>query len=477
MHKVGLAILAAAIMLLGYGIDCGGRSGREGYPSTLITTGSSATTTNSARIIYLADYDPTYGGDVLSVLTTGGDSTLLAANVADYAVAPDNATLIYLNIIGDLKSVPISGDAPKTLDVNIESASWEFSADGSIVIYEANYNESDGSYDLKAVPITGGASSTLATNVIDWGVSADRANIVYLAGVDPVNGIGELRLVPIAGGTFQLIDVNIPYYTYWEMTDDNTRLVYDTDVDTRVVPITSGPVVGIPAVLITDTADWELVSDGTGIIYLDSGPLSDTGNLDIMPLAGGVTATLDTGVYDWEISPDKTRVVYTTIDGQIETLKVVSITGGAPLVLDIGVFGLTEIISDNSKVIYQTDFDYYSLTGELRVVALSGGVTTTLASGVLVMMWEATSDNTRLVCLADYDPIAQSGNLKSIPLDGGSAITIATGASYWFEITPDNAKVVYLTAAEGELRIIPINGGTPSVMASPVSYFEITGKQ
>jgi len=137
-------------------------------------------------------------------------------------------------------------------------------------------------------------------------------------------------------------------------------------------------------------------------------------------------------------------------------LKVVPLTGGTPTTLATGVEECL-ITPDNTKVVY------IDSTTNLRVIPIDGGTPTTLDIGVVE--FDIALNSATVVYLNS------STNLRSIAISGGTPVVLDTSADD-FKISADSTKVVY--SVSGILGVRPINGGSATVLvAGGVVDYEI----
>jgi hypothetical protein len=153
---------------------------------------------------------------------SGSSASASSPAPANYIVYIDNPTA---NITGSdysgvLKSVPISGGAPITLDNVTDNRYRKITPDGTKVVYLCNVIWASDIGTLKVVHINGGTPITLASGVCSYTydgcyeISSDSTKVFYIDGADS-SGIGALKVIPIGGGTPTTISTNATMVNYF----------------------------------------------------------------------------------------------------------------------------------------------------------------------------------------------------------------------------------------------------------------------
>lgn len=180
---------------------------------------------DSSRVVYLADQDIVGTYELYSVPTGGGYATKLngalvsgggVSNVSrakHFQISSDSARVVYLadqdvDEVVELFSVAIEGGATTKLNGPLVAGGdvdslFEITSDGSRVVYRAD-QDLDDTKEIYSVPLTGGASSKLnealaSGDVTNFIVMQDNSSVIYIAEQDSA-GVSEIYRVPIIGG-------------------------------------------------------------------------------------------------------------------------------------------------------------------------------------------------------------------------------------------------------------------------------------
>lgn len=178
---------------------------------------------DSSRVVYLADQDTDGTFELYSVPITGGSAVKISGTMVSggnvdtngFEISSDSSRVVYIadqdvNSKTELYSVPIlGGESPVKLNAamgNLQDVSFfAISSNGSRVVYLADQYV-DNQIEIASVPITGGTpvklNGTLIANgdVSGFTIIPDGSSVVYLADQD-VDGPLEAFQVAIDGGT------------------------------------------------------------------------------------------------------------------------------------------------------------------------------------------------------------------------------------------------------------------------------------
>jgi Tol biopolymer transport system component len=283
-------------------------------------------------------------------------------------------------------------------------------------------------------------------NVDDYLFSPDSQRVVYVAdqGKDEV---WELYSAPMDGSSAavklnaDLTENGDIYNAPWaavKISPDSQRVIYIADQDSDEV--------------------WELYSvpiDGS------SGPVKLNGALTT---GGDVVASFR----DLLISPDSQRVIYLADQetDESEELYSVPIDGSsAPVKLNTTLAGESVIAftvsPDSSRVVYNAEQDTQFIC-ELYSMPLQGGVPPTKLNHPLEQFdcigsdFVITSDSSRVI-YTDFD------GLYITALDGSAEPFRFSSIDGYFDITPDNQKVV-VTERDFNIYVVPLDGSSEPVL-------------
>ena len=386
---------------------------------------------DSKRVVYVADQDTNDVVELYSVPISGGPLTKLNANLVaggdvtffspDFQISPDSQRVIYeadqdTNDVNELYSVSIDGGTPVKLNGNLvtggEVSSFKISPNSQRVIYHAD-QDTNGRFEYYSVPIAGGVVVKLnpdftANNIVslNFQISPDSQRLVYSAGSQ--FGTFDLFSVPIAGGTVTKLNGNLIAgggVGAFRFSPNSQWVVYEADQDIEDVeelyrvPLTGGTSTKL-STLSTDISfgeniflDFEISPNGQRVVYR-TGPI-DVREIFSVPIAGDsspikLNANLVTGgtVFDFRMSPDSTQVVYRADQetDQFDELYSVSIDGGTPIKLNpslvsSGGVALGYKISQNGQwVVYRARQDSDEVSELYSVPILGGGVTRVTSS-------------------------------------------------------------------------------------------------
>ena len=298
---------------------------------------------DSSYVVFRAKLGFNSEFQLFSVPIGGGTSTQLNDSLAvngeiegfdGYFISSDSARVIYLaeqDSIGvqELYSVPIMGGGSTKLNAALTSGNdvvnYVISPNGQTVVYQARLGGSTISHHY-AVPIVGGASTQLSKNVVAGGgyviggpkgprapffISPDNTRLVYRGKVDDADK-SELYSVPLSGGA---------------STKISRSLVSGGNVGDFTDP---------------DNAfykGYQLSPDGGGVFYFADAEVDEELNLYSVPITGGAstrlsgTPLLSAIPPKLIVSPDSQNVIYfsdTDLDDRIEAIGVSA--DGVPLV-------------------------------------------------------------------------------------------------------------------------------------------------
>lgn len=257
-------------------------------------------TPDGQTVVYLANQDEDYVGEVYAVAVTGGPTTKLNpslpvdGDVSDFVVSPDGQHVVYFadqltDDVVEAFSVPIGGGSSQRMNADLASGTVEdlvITPDGQRVLFRARH-QSTGEIELHSTAIAGGLPFTLNPPLPDRGavtqfaVTPDGSSVVYAA-TQVSLGTLDLYSVPSTGGPVQKLSAEADYggVREFEITSDGTRVVYRADhalTSSRVYQVFSVPVTGgVPVRLNQDLPPWPVngavyefaVSpDGRSVVY------------------------------------------------------------------------------------------------------------------------------------------------------------------------------------------------------------------
>ncbi|MGH9868011.1 MAG: FG-GAP-like repeat-containing protein [Candidatus Polarisedimenticolia bacterium] len=251
--------------------------------------------TNTSRVVYLADQDTDEVYELYSVPIAGGpvtrlNGTLVAGGqvlggtdtLTGPSISPDGLRVLYradqeTNNRYELYSVPIGGGTPARLS-NASNTQWAvISPDGKTAIYAADISGT-GSFRMLSVKSTGGASTTLAP-ALDPAKSYkplvftnDSLDLLYVADVEQT-GLSELYIVPVAGGGARKLNGPLPplsSVTKAVVSTDDTLVAFTTfGYNAYGVPRAGGSpfVLNMPLNPIGAILDVAFVPGGSTVVY------------------------------------------------------------------------------------------------------------------------------------------------------------------------------------------------------------------
>jgi hypothetical protein len=297
--------------------------------------------------------------------------------------------------------------------------------------------------ELLSISLSTGAATSLATDVNFTSAvvfSDDGQKAIYLAGVDHFQG--ALRLVGLDGSApLTLADLAADHD--YRFVPDGSAVLYETNSELRIVPVTGGASRLIAASL----SQYELHPDGKRVLYqsCDAG----TCDLRIQPLDGGAATQLIAAQGSLTVAPNGSRVaLVTSLDSSAGTarVQVASADGGGATTLWEGkLYGNAVFSPDGRYLAFITDSS--SGGGDLRLADLAGTAPATVlvhaATGVFF-----TPDGSRLLYYTD--PPSDSliwpptYHLKQQPVGGGAEVVLGTRVTYSTDLSPDGKQVAFL---------------------------------
>ena len=252
------------------------------------------------------------GTGALSVVyATGGAETVLALNVVDWRIAPNNAGVVYEAKESDSESTALfarlfAGDAPVQLTTGTEDSPKRFSITPNSlgVVYRLDLGASG--HALYAVPSTGGATPVQLTPLAadTWipvfHITPNSLGVVYVVGT-PASTRYALRAVSILG-------------------------------DSPPVNLTGS---------LRDEAPFAIMPNSLGVVYAEQDAAGGD-RLYAAVIDGSARVALSPQlppggmVYDLTIRPDSRGVVYAANQDRedVTSIYAVASTGGAPLFID-----------------------------------------------------------------------------------------------------------------------------------------------
>lgn len=353
---------------------------------------------DSQWVVYVADQDTNNVNELYRVPITGGASVKLNAtlvgsgdvDVFGFQISSDSQRVVYLadqdvdNEV-ELYSVPLTGGGmPVKLNTNNLSGEkdvldFKISADGQRVIYMAD-TFIDEKVELFTVPISGGSAIklndtlTTAGDVLGFEISADSNWVVYQADPDG-NGAEELYSVPIAGGVQQPLNASLvtggSVRSDYQISKNSQRVVYIADDNiVNVDELYSVPISGgTPTKLhpdfsgSSDARSFDVSNDSQHVVYSSRNP----DMLVSVPIAGG-SPTLSnsaSSAFELQFTPDNKRVIYRANGSSGTELFVAPVLGGDSTRVNTELpFGGADVnyflVSPNSShVVYHADQDIF----------------------------------------------------------------------------------------------------------------------
>jgi hypothetical protein len=170
------------------------------------------------------------------------------------------------------------------------------------------------------------------------------------------------------------------------------------------------------------------------------------------------------------IAVGSTSVYWTNLNGNNGSALSVPLGGGVAVVLAPQQAGGSRYIAiDDTNAYWSGEFPVpgrgpgQALSGAVFRVPLSGGATTTLASGGTP---RGIAVNATSVYSADYGTGNGDGAVMKLPVVGGAPTTLASGQSSTQGIVVDPTSVYWTNGASGTVMKAPIAGGEPTTIAS-----------
>jgi Tol biopolymer transport system component len=237
-----------------------------------------------------------------------------------------------------------------------------------------------------------------------------------------------------------------------------------------------------------DVTTFEISPDGRYAVYRADQDTDGANELYSVLLGGGSPIRLNPllpfgrNVISFQISPDSSRVVYIADQETTTVFELYSVPLRGPAAAGIKLNGALvalgnviqfQISPDGSRVVYRADQQTDTVL-ELYSVPLGGPAAAgiklngALVAGGNVGFFQISPDNGRVVYLADQQT-ATVVELYSVPLGGPAAAgvklngaLVAGGNTFGFEISPDSSRVVYLADQQTdtilELYSVPLGG-------------------
>ena len=383
---------------------------------------------DSARVIYRDS--TTESIDLFSVPISGGVAIRLNPDPVDgggvsflYSISSDSQRVIYIadqrvNNQVELFSVPITGGAATLLNNPVFSGSdvnfFRLSPDASRVIYSVQ-ESSSGPLSLFSVPIAGGSSIRLDSDssagdigvVTNFQISSDSQKVAF------VDGLGRaLYSVPIAGGTpLRLARITRPN-TILDLRmigRSSARLVYSVRTSSPQeeqifsVPLEGGSPVRLDTNLEGNVSAREprLSPDGSTIVYTAQ-TRNEPGIIQVfsVPLAGGDATLISANANGPIITPDSLNVIYRNATSPAQ-LFIAPITGGNSIRInaDLPFMGSVfnfDLSFDGAYLVYLAEQDVF---GEMELFARQLQERPESSDGEFCVPIKTANQNLALICL------------------------------------------------------------------------------
>lgn len=292
---------------------------------------------DSTRVIYVADQSFLRVDEIFSASITGGESVRLNPEfspvgefrqVGEFDITPDASRVVYearqfssnSSSGGVLFSVPTRGGSAIRLsqvgsEVFFGDANFLITPNGESLVYLANASRDP--HQLFSVPITGGASIRLDQgeddNFVrifrDFEITPDGSRVVYVLN-NVFSNESQLLSVQITGGESIVLNQELnPSEVFREgrVSPDGTRVIYLTrlstgDANERLDRLFSVPILGGDSVMLNDNSaffrnslsEQQLFSpDGSRVIYVSDQSIEGVNELFSVPITGGTPIRLN----------------------------------------------------------------------------------------------------------------------------------------------------------------------------------------
>jgi len=477
-------------------------------PLTLVTLplfraiASFALSADSTRIVFLADLDQPFLGELYRVPTNAVAAPVKlhgtlapGVEVNAFVLTPDGAYALADHSIpadgqGALTRSALAGP-PAELELQLPYPTGTvgdvlgFDTARGRAIWVA-HGDTPGVQELYGSTVGGGTPVKLNAPLVAGGdvliarLAPGGRHAVYLADGD-VDELRELYAAPSDGSGPAVKLSAAPQsldFDFVRISPDGTRVVYrDASSILFSVAITGGAVtaLGVSGPELAITADSAFVIDLTPGVALRS-----------VPIGGGApTLTVHANIQDFRLAPEGSRIAYRLSVPLQDQLSLWSVpaSGGTP-VEHSGALTTGGKVSDFSFAGPRLVFIADAFTDErflLFSVPLDGSEPRRVLNGVLaaggdVHAFRLAPDGARVVYLADQ-AVDANENLHSVPVDGSSAdlrlqtADLDTSAGFWFA---RNGRNLVYTTPTFELRSLPSSGGSSTLLASGVGWSSLT---
>jgi len=320
-------------------------------------------------------------------------------------------------------------------------------------------------------------------------------NFVVYIGDFTLPGRFDLYSAP-RGGTPVRLSSGLPDGEAAEYASAGDRVVFSWFSEGRYglysAPLAGGPPTRLhPEYSSPDAGkDLRFTIAGSRVVFAVPQERREVGVLYSVPITGGAPTRLSLALPDpgsglaWSVryvyvSDDNSTVAYTlALNGGNQLLYTVPTAGGESSWINASGDSLVSRLSaialapNGSRVVYLT---VVILSGggsgvKLISVAANGGDRQELDSAAQIS-FQITGNNARVVYFRSDDPFAQTGELNSVGIDGGAPTQLSPSVTMDFAIEPSGATV-FFTPAGGSLQRVPTLGGAAqTVLAQGFANF------
>jgi len=455
---------------------------------------------DGSTVVYIADRDEDDVFELYSVSIQGGANTKLNGTLVDggdvdfnrfrvFRISSDSQRVVYIadqetDGTPEIYSVPINGGTVTklngTLAGNDGVRSFQVSPDGQTVVYIAD--ELDNFDDeLYSVPITGGPSTKISQDNIGIGdvnltfhISPDGQWVVYVANADD-SSTDELYSVPINGGTINklngtIVDGGDVEFNLVFISEDSQRVVYGADQDTRfVIEAYSSPINGGSNVKLNDAIDTDedverifISPDNQWVVYVEGSFIDQDYEIYSVPIAGGTVNQLNGSDIDFDGDGSLRNSVQFSADSDLVFFRA-NTTNFNDLVPEL----FAAPIDGSTPPTNFTDFTVNNSRTSISVL----GVTDMIAAALLLkVIFQAALQGTSGIeelLVACLDPDNGDRNLDNVTVTRLNVDLVSGGNVTNSIFSPDESNVIYRADQETnnvfELYTVPTDGNGPVI--------------